>query len=210
MKRTLSFLAVTCLAALPGLAQIPRFTGFVGGGFSEPVQEIGSRLNVGWNATAGAGVNINDHFGMLVDFMFNDFGINQTALANAGAPNGSTRFWAFTLDPIVHLASVESRGDVYLTGGGGIYHRTVEFTQPVLATGALFDPWFGFYPATFVTNQVVGSFSVYKPGFNVGAGISFRLGSGNTKLFAEARYHRMFMTNSFDNTIVPVTFGIRW
>ena len=113
-----------------------------------------------------------------------------------------------TLDPIVHLAPVESRADVYITGGGGIYHRTVEFTEPAIATITVFDPWFGFYPANIATSQVIGSYSTYKPGFNVGAGVAFRI-RGNTKLFAEARYHHMF-TNNFDTTMVPVTFGVRW
>jgi opacity protein-like surface antigen len=194
---------------LPGLAQTSRFTGFVGGGFSEPVKALGTRLDRGWNAAGGVGINFNDHFGGLLDFSFNDFGINRTALNNAGAPGGTTRIWSVTLDPIVHLASVESRADLYLTGGGGIYHRTVEFTQPAVATVAVIDPWWGIvYPASFLTNQVIGSYSTYKPGFNVGAGVAFKI-SGNTKLFAEARYHHMF-TNGLNTTYVPVTVGLRW
>jgi len=60
-----------------------------------------------------------------------------------------------------------------------------------------------------VTNQVIGSYGVYKGGVNGGAGIAFRLGSSRAKVFAEARYHHMF-TERIDSSFIPVTFGIRW
>ena len=78
-----------------------------------------------------------------------------------------------------------------------------------IATVTAFDPWFGFYPANVVTNQVIGSYGVYKGGVNGGAGIAFRLGSSRAKVFAEARYHHMF-TQRIDSSFIPVTFGIRW
>jgi hypothetical protein len=159
---------------------------------------------------AGAGINIGHHFGVLVDFMFNDFGSNRTTLNDQQVPDGTTRVWAFTLDPIVHLTGEDKPVDFYLTGGGGIYHRTVEFTQPALATVPVFDPFFGIiYPANIVTNEVLASFSNYKGGLNIGGGFSFRLGSSHAKLFAEARYHHMY-TRPTPTTLLPVTFGIRW
>jgi opacity protein-like surface antigen len=208
MKRTI-YLASFCLAALPAMAQTSRFTGYVGGGFTPPVSRLGARLDSGWNIGAGAGVNASSHMGVLVDFSFNNLGINQRSLANVGAPDGSTRIWSLTLNPVIRLAPKESPVDVYFTGGGGLYHRTVEFTQPALAEVTGFDPWFGFYPAVIGVNQVIGSFDTYKPGWNAGAGVSVRLGASNVKVFAEARYHHMF-TRRFDTTYVPVTFGFRW
>jgi len=211
MKRIAMLATVCCFAALPGFTQsrFGAFTGYVGGGFSEPVSDVGKRLdNHGWNISAGAGVS-GKRVGLMLDFMFNDFGINRTSLDQVQAPDGSVRYWAFTLDPVIHL-NRESPVDVYVTGGGGIYHRTIEFTQPGLATVTAFDPWFGFYPATVATNQVIGSYGLYKPGVNAGAGIAFRLGSSHAKVFAEARYHHMFTSGSIDNSFIPVTFGIRW
>jgi hypothetical protein len=209
MKPITSFLAFSLLAALPVLAQ-PRFTGQVGGGFSEPLNPIGTRLDRGFNITAGAGIS-GKTLGALVNFHYNDFGINQTALANVGAPDGTTRIWAFTLDPIVHLSPrPEGPVDFYITGGGGVYHRTVEFTQPTLTTFTAFDPWFGFYPATVATNQILASYAVTKPGVDGGVGMSFKIGKGSLKAFAEARYHHMFMSRGPDTSFIPVTFGIRW
>jgi hypothetical protein len=212
MKKYLSCLALLGAGALalsqPALAQTHRFTGNIGGGFTEPVYDLGTRLNTGWNVTAGAGVNLTNRFALMGEFLFNDMNVNQTALNNVGAPDGSTRIWAFTLAPKVNVFK-ESRANVYLIGGGGVYHRTVEFTQPAVTSVTAFDPWFGFYPANVLTNQVIGSYGVTKGGLNGGAGLEFGIGSGNTKIYAEARYHHMF-TTGIASTMVPVTFGIRW
>lgn len=209
MKRIASLLGLCCVAVLPSLAQSSMFTGYVGGGFTEPTNPVGRRLDNGWNISAGVGVRPQQHFGVMLDFMYDHNNLSQGALNAVGAPDGSMRVFAFSLNPVIRLAPRESPIDLYVTGGGGVYHRTVEFTQPTLATVTVFDPWFGFVPASVVANQVIGSFTVVKPGFNVGAGVELRVG-GNAKLFAEARYHRMFITDRIDTTLLPVTFGVRW
>lgn len=207
-KIALYFVSLSCAAGLPAFAQVSHFTGFVGGGFTPAINPIGARLDNGWNISAGAGVNANNHLGLMLDFMFSQNGVNPTFLNQVQAPDGSVRTWGFTLDPVVHLTR-EGPVDFYVTGGGGIYHRTVEYTQPVIAQGTFFDPWFGFYPANFATNQIVGSYGQFKGGLDGGAGFSFKLGRGNVKAFAEARYHHIF-TRAVGTDIVPVTFGLRW
>jgi hypothetical protein len=208
MKKIASILSLCIAAALPASAQFSRFTGYVGGGLTTPINPIGSRLDTGWNVAAGVGVNATHHFGLMLDFMYNDNGINRTFLDQVQAPNGNVRVWGFTLNPVVHITQ-EGPVDFYLTAGGGIYHRTVEYTQPVIQTGVFFDPWFGFYPADFASNQIIGSFGQYKGGVNGGAGMSFKLGSSRAKIFAEARYHHIF-TRGVETGLLPVTFGIRW
>lgn len=76
----------------------------------------------------------------MLDFMYNDIGINQGVLNQVGAPQGNVHTWGFTLDPVVHVTQ-EGPADVYLTAGGGIYHRNVEFSQPGVAGVTFFDPW---------------------------------------------------------------------
>jgi hypothetical protein len=210
MKPIASCLALCCLAAISAIAQ-PRFTGYVGGGPSVPLNPIASRIDTGWNVSAGAGVT-GRQAGILLNFIYNENAINQGVLNQIGAPNGSTRIWGFTLDPVVHLnPRREGSVDFYITGGGGIYHRTVEFTQPAIVTITAFDPWFGaFFPADVLTNQVIGSYSVYKGGVDGGAGLTFKLSSSsNLKLFAEAKFHHIF-TNRVDTNLIPVTIGLRW
>jgi hypothetical protein len=208
MKRITFYLVSLCAAVIPAFAQFSHFTGFVGGGFTTPINPIGSRLDNGFNITAGAGVNANNHFGLMLDFIYNQNGINRTFLNQVQAPDGQVRIWGFTLDPVVHVTQ-EGPVDFYVTGGGGIYHRTVEYTQPVISQGTFFDPWYGFYPAAFGTNQVIGSYGQYKGGVNGGVGMSFKLGGGHVKAFAEARYHHIF-TRAVETGILPVTFGLRW
>jgi hypothetical protein len=208
MKKIAFYLVSVCAAGLPASAQFSHFTGFVGGGFTTPINPIGSRLDNGWNISAGAGVNASHHLGIMLDFLYNENGINRTFLDQVQAPNGTTRVWGFTLDPVVHVTQ-EGPVDFYVTGGGGIYHRTVEYTQPVVSQGVFFDPWFGFYPAAVGSNQVIGSFGQYKGGVDGGVGLSFKLGRSKVKAFAEARYHHIF-TRAVDTDIIPVTFGFRW
>lgn len=200
--------AICLLISSAAFAQ-SHFTGFVGGGFSEPVNPIGSRTDNGWNVAAGVGVAGN-HVGLMLDFMFNNLPINQASLAEVSAPNGNVRVWGFTLDPVLHVTR-RGPADFYITGGGGIYHRTVEFTQPTVSSVTFFDPWFGFYPALIPTNQVIGSFGQYKGGVDGGAGVSVKLtrGEGGLKAFAEARYHHIF-TRQVETGVLPVTFGLRW
>jgi hypothetical protein len=208
MKKIAFYLVSLGAAGLPAFAQFSHLTGYVGGGFTTPVNPIGSRLDNGWNVTAGVGVNATHHFGIMLDFIYTENGINRRFLDQVQAPDGTTRVWGFTLDPIIHVTQ-EGPVDFYVTGGGGIYHRTVEYTQPVIAQGVFFDPWWGFYPAAFGTNQVIGSYGQYKGGINGGVGMSFKLGRSNVKAFAEARYHHIY-TRSVGTDIIPVTFGFRW
>jgi len=58
-------------------------------------------------------------------------------------------------------------------------------------------------------NQVLQSNCVYKGSVNGGMGFSTPLGSSKVKLFAEARYHRMY-TRPHATTMIPVSFGLRW
>jgi hypothetical protein len=70
MKKITFYLVSLCAAGIPAFAQFSNFTGYVGGGFTTPVNPIGSRVDTGWNITAGAGYNVNHHFGMMLDFIY--------------------------------------------------------------------------------------------------------------------------------------------
>ncbi|MEP6534125.1 MAG: outer membrane beta-barrel protein [Bryobacteraceae bacterium] len=195
------------LALTSNAQEVPRFTFGASGGFTQAVGGSGRRLDMGWNAGAGGGVNFNSHLGALLEFQYNDMGVNAANLANLGFPGGSLKLWSLTVDPILHL---NPRGpvDVYLVGGGGLYHRTQEFTAPTVATVTGFDPYFGYYPVNVPANQVLSSYTVNKPGVNGGIGVSFGT-KWSAKVFAEARYHRMFIGDRHTDYL-PVSFGIRF
>ncbi len=203
---------VTCLFAMSASAllaqETPRFTFDVGAGFSQTTGGTGRRLDTGWNAGAGAGVNFNRYVGLMVDAKFNQLGVNSRTLNSIGVPGGYMRIFSATLDPVFHVGAYR-RADMYIIGGGGLYRTTQEFTQPSISTFTTFDPFFGFYNVSVPSTQILSSYTVNKPGVNIGAG--FAVGTKwRGKLFGEARYNRIFRGNNRHLDYIPVSFGFRW
>jgi opacity protein-like surface antigen len=179
----------------------------IGTGFTTNAGSTGRNIDLGWNAGFGVGYNFNTHLGALVDFDFNDNGINSTTLANLGYPGGSVHVWDVSLDPIVHLTPAGPI-DFYITGGGGLYHYYQQFTAPTVATFTEYNPFFGFYQAGIPTNEILDSYSVNRPGFDIGAGIAFG-GKWHSKFFAQAKWQRVLFENGHYD-MIPVTFGLRF
>jgi hypothetical protein len=191
-----------------GAQEVPRFTFDVAGGFTMPVASAGRSLDQGWNIRGAGGVNFSQWVGAVIQVDYNRLDINGATLSSLGFPGGNVHVFSATLNPIVHLVP---RGpvDIYVIGGGGMYRRTQEFTQPALAVVTGFNPFFGFFDAVVPTTQVLASSSIVKPGVNGGAGIAFG-SKWKGKFFAEARYHRMFMNQDQHTDYIPVSFGYRW
>jgi len=208
-----SFAIATCfglfLAGSICAQETPRFSFEAGGGFTQPVGNTGRHLNEGWNIQGGAGYNFSPYVGAMLQLDYNSFGINGVTLNRLGFPDGGVHVFSATIDPIVHFTP-RRHGDIYMIGGGGLYHRNQQFTQPSTATFTAFDPFFGaFFPVTVPTTQILSSYTVNKPGVNIGAG--FAIGTKwHAKFFAEARYHRIFITGDRHTDYIPVSFGLRW
>ena len=185
-----------------------RFSFEVGGGFTQPVGNTGRNLNEGWNVQGGAGYNFSPYVGAMLNVNFNGFGINGATLNNLGFPGGDVHVFSASIDPIVHL-NPKGHIDFYVTGGGGIYHTYQEFTQPTIATVTGFNPFFGFVPFNVPATQVLSSYSLNKPGVDIGAGVAIGT-KWHGKFFAEARYNHIFMSNYGHMDYVPVSFGFRW
>jgi len=180
----------------------------VGGGFTTSVGRTGTYLDTGWNISAGVGYNFSQYFGALLNISDNELGINSSTLGNIGVPGGNVNLFTATIDPIVHLVP-KSHIDFYITGGAGLIRRNQEFTTPSVTTTYGYNPFFGFYPAIVPTTQILSSYSVNKPGLDAGIGIA--LGTKwHGKIYAEAKYYRMFYNESFHTDFLPVTFGYRW
>ncbi len=209
MKRTFGAIALALIAGATMNAQEgSRFAFQMGAGFTTPVGHAGRTLDYGWNAGLGMGYNFNSHVGALVNFNYNEMGINSTTLGNIGVPGGDVNIMSFTLDPIVHLTPT-GKFDLYVTGGYGLYHRNQQFTAPGVSTGFGYDPYFGFYPTAFPVTQLLYSYSVNKPGYDIGVGIAVGT-KWHGKLYAEAKYNEMFNGNGYHTAFLPVTFGFRW
>ena len=201
-----------CMAvglAVPLAAQEgPRPTFDIGAGFTEPIGTAGHALDTGWNMGAGAGINFSNYFGTKIDVAYTRFGINGATLANAGFPGGNFNVFSATLDPVIHVGAYR-RADFYLIGGAGLYRVEQQFTVPAVANAVGVDPFFGFYNVSFLTNQVVSSYSVDKLGFNAGAGVAFGT-KWRGKFFAEARFNRVYLGGDRRVDYIPITFGFRW
>lgn len=192
-----------------GQDEFPRFAFNLGAGFTTPTEDVGDRLDRGWNVGAGAGVNFHPNFALMLDFTYNSFNINGSTLNAVGFPDGDVQMWSLSLNPVVHT---NPRGpvDVYFTGGGGLYRWEQNFTAPSTATFTGFDPYLGvFYPVAVPTETVLSSYSVLKPGFNGGMGLAFGT-RWDAEFYTEARFHRMFLGNDRYADTIPVTFGIRF
>lgn len=178
----------------------------VGVGFTQGVGRTGTYTDAGWNATAGLGFNFGPYVGALLDLGVNTMGINSTTLGGIGVPGGSVTIFSATVDPVLHLMP-HSHTDVYLTGGGGEYRYAQDFVQPNSTTIVYGPaPYFGF---NTYSNRLLYSSSVNKPGFDVGIG--FAVGTKwHGKLFAEAKYNKIFLNNYYHADYLPVTFGYRW
>jgi hypothetical protein len=201
MRRLLSFLFIFLLiGAAPAFSQWRRFgqsylepTGYFGIGGSTAVNPVARQLDAGWNINGGAGVT-QGYFGVMGDALFTSFGVNHDTLVRAGARSGTQRFWAFTVDPIVH---VNPRGpaDFYVIAGAGLYGTWLGLRAPA-GPASRFD--------------LLQTETHYRFGVNGGAGFSFRVDPfSRVKLFVEARYHHMFL---FDQgaSFIPVSFGVRF
>ncbi len=211
MKRNLVLLCGLGLMAATTLSaqETPRFIFDLGAGFTSPVGNTSRHLDTGWNIQGGAGYNFSPYIGAKLELGFNWLGINGATLNKVGFPDGNVHVFSATIDPIVHL-NPHGHFDAYLIGGGGLYRETQEFTQPSVATFTAFDPFFGgFFPVAVPTTEILSSYSVNKWGVNGGAGVAFGT-KWRGKFFAEARYHRIFLSGDRHMDYVPVSFGYRW
>jgi len=179
-----------------------------GAGFNAPIGNDTPYITWGGNFTGGGGLNFNKRFSLLGEFQFIDDKLPGAFVAAGGGTGGNAHILSLTVDPVVDL-SPKRVNSIYVTGGGGWYHKSTNFTVQECCD------FYG-YPVTVTAD----SFTSNQGGVNIGLGLSRRLGGvygdGKTKLFGEARYvyihtPAITATNGLGTTeLIPVTFGVRW
>lgn len=206
------FPLAACLLGLatlsPAQSEYHHLTFNVGAGFTAVTSPISNRLDHGGNIEGGLGFNLNSYLGVLGTFSYQGLGITRSALNAVNEPDGSARVFTLTIDPKI---SIPIHGhSFYVMGGGGWLRRTVEFTQPTLATTIVFDPWWGYFgPALVPVNQVLGTVTDNAGVWDIGGGMNFALPNTSWKLYLQARYYNG-MTTGRHTTFVPITLGFRW
>lgn len=202
---------------------VHRLTIEAGGGASAPA---GDKSDITWGGQfmGGVGVNINRSLAAFLEFQFLDNKLPGAVAAEAGSQGGHYHIVSFTVEPVYDIFP-KSSNDVYLRGGGGYYHKSLNFTDPTESCG-----YFYYYYTCGTSNQVVGSFTSNDGGWDIGGGYQHRFGGmygmSRTRVFAEVRYVDVLSPGLASKTapgsglnpvnidagtkLMPITVGIRW
>lgn len=218
-----------------------KYNFIVGAGFTLPVGGSHNYLATSYQIQAAAARNFNKTFGVQVEFDWSNFGFQTSTLnkqlaiynalnLSAGAPllpqlGGTSHIWSFSLDPVANFYSSDTFG-AYAIGGVGFYHKTANFTIPVI--GVQCDPFFGCFQ--FQANQTIDKYTSNAFGVNAGLGLTYKFSRfAGERFFVEGRYvytfnsprpfslgdakgngFNVFPQNSAKTGFIPVTFGIRF
>ena len=209
MKRFALVLCGAMLAVVSASAQqeFSKYSIDIGGGYTATVGATSNYADWGWNAKGGFDYNFTSHFGAAVNVGYDSMPISSGAAFTLGVPGGHVDVMHATLDPVFHLMQTR-RADFYLTSGGGYFRVYRQFSSGQSPPTSAYLPSLGFNAPGAGPVLVPLTYSVNKPGFDVGAGVS--MGAvGHGKIFAEARWEHVFL-NAGHLDLLPVTFGFRW
>lgn len=218
-KTMVTALALAALA-LSGTALAGEPTRYhFGGGVSIPSGGLSDALETGWAIQGGATLFPfnSPQLGIRIDGGVNWFDMSNELLdeidtdtitpGNQPPDDGDANAW--------HLAGnilwqTQTRGNVdfYVTGGVGVYYLQADISEYGLVGSYWCDWWTGWcYPVVEEGEFEIRDESSWEYGFNVAAGVTFALSSGN-ELYLEAGYH--LPQTDGDAEYIPVTFGIRF
>jgi opacity protein-like surface antigen len=200
-RTTVAFLFLSLTLAAQDFS---KYTVEGGGGVSVPSGTAADRFNTGWNLLFGGGYNFNRHLAGLLEFQYDRFSLTNAVLQNANQPAGFNSYWGITLNPRYEF-NPRGRLSGYVTGGYGLYHRTLAFTDPSQAVGYC-DPFSGFCQSSGA--PVIAQYTNWKGGYNLGGGADYALGDSGFKLFMDVRFNRFIAHQN--NDWVNIAFGIRF
>lgn len=208
-------MAASLLAGAPlaASAQDKPITWNVGGGATLPMSDSGDRFETGFNFVGGLRFNATETFGIQAEYGFNGHGVKSNLL-NVSSFDASHQMQYIDLNLVFHTKEGDG-ASFYGVLGGGYYYRKVEITQFVgNAVVPYCDPWLYFCYSTVVpVEQILGSRSNWKPGFDVGVGIAFK------QFYLESRYHYITgdeftlpngSTVKNSGQYLPLTIGFRF
>ncbi|HEY9137109.1 MAG TPA: hypothetical protein VIM67_02485, partial [Terriglobus sp.] len=143
-----------------------------GAGLNVPTGNTAKYYTPSWTIAAGAGINFNRMFGILGEFHYDRMGLTAGSinyeynnLLNLIQQYGYTaddlagfdanaHVLSLTIDPVVNFSDPRSKVGAYVTGGGGWYRKTTNFTLPTAQTGCNY-----YYCATFYSNYNVDQYT---------------------------------------------------
>lgn len=205
-----------------------------GGGMTVPTGNTAKYYTPSWTIGAGAGINFNRMFGILGEFHYDHMGLTGGAINyeynnvlaviqqqgysadDLDGFDANAHVISLTVNPIINFSDPRSKVGAYVTGGGGWYRKSTNFTLPTAQTGCNY-----YYCQTFYTTYDLDSYSASTFGWNVGFGLTYKLSEfSSERLFVDARYHwapikdnkgaDFFPYNARHTGYIPVTVGIRF
>jgi hypothetical protein len=217
MKRSVWLVAVLVLAVasvLPAMAaEGDPVQGYVAGGYSEPLGNLGDYVGGGWNLSGGAIYNFSESkpFAIRMDLGFNTWDATQSTINNFNGTGsgyvdgGYATMWTLTADALWKFGKPGRVGGYIGLGIGG-YRRYAALTNYVTSIGTICDPWWGCYYAPYTGSQTVAHDTLTKFGYNASIGITLPVGQG--ALYVEGRYH--YVLGDPATEFVPILLGYRF
>jgi hypothetical protein len=179
-----------------------KFAFMAGVGADLPVGNTHKYETPSWGIQAGVGRNFSQSVGVMLQFDYDNFKLqgsavtNQKNLYNFGVPtaaqlpelDANNHIWSFTLDPTFTLVGQGSLG-AYAVVGGGFYHKVTNFTVP--AVGEACDYYYGCYQ--YQADEVIDHYTSNAGGVNGGVGLTYKFSRfSNQRFYIEARYVVIF------------------
>lgn len=184
-----------------------------------PVNQTANYASVGWGLVYGAGVNFSGHHSVVGEVMWNSLPPSANALdpirsaTQNPALRGRGNLVGLTGN---YRLKFEGRTyGIYFIGGGGLYYRNANLSQPVsVGNSVSCTPawlWWGFNCSSGIvsSNQSIRSFNSTVLGGNVGAGITIRIPDSGYMFYIESRYHYA-PTKGVHTQLIPIAIGVRF
>jgi hypothetical protein len=239
MRRLLTALCVTLVAAAPAAAQDKPVDFNIGFGGTFPTSDFKNSFDAGWNGTFGLTFNINEHLGLQGEYIYahmdgpeKTISVTATPVA-AAATNGllesNQQMHIGSFNLVYRGGAKDSPVGGYVLAGAGIYHRIIQVTSPSVGFTTFCDPyWYVCYPAVVSVDTIIGDRSSNDFGIDFGGGITF---GHEAKFYVETRYHYVWGKTisatattlpttgatgtcasgcSTNASYFPITFGVRW
>jgi hypothetical protein len=175
---------VACLTApAPLLAQAGPIAVTVGAIAVGPLSGSARQFNPGLGVDLGVTWNIGEQIGLRFDYVKATLGAKDTPQFPASVPVQVEPRMQFGTVNVVFRAPVQ-KVRIYVTGGVGVYHRSVSLTVATPGPISICNPWwFVCFPGPVTADRVSATRSVTNFGVNVGTGLAIG------RFFAEMRYH---------------------
>jgi hypothetical protein len=176
-------LAVGCLCGAPHAAPAQVTLG-VGGGATFPVSDLNNFDKTGFNVLATLGFRIPSFpLGLRVDGMFNQLPSRMSGSSNS-------QIWTVNANLVANLVNVPHAVAVpYLIAGVGYYNTR--------------------YRVTTSGGTIETTGNIHNNDVGINGGVGLRIGLGSASLFAEGRYHYIFVSGTHLQ-MIPLTVGIHF